>query len=104
MGLLTGLIWTDRPYVYTPLGALSLFCTGLYTVSWQMDPCCQYQVESDPAKLEKLSAISALVSTLASATPVVLVRQDNTRRNLLHAGVSLLATLFCAWRLYETYK
>ncbi|MPC57393.1 Transmembrane protein 11, mitochondrial [Portunus trituberculatus] len=27
-----------------PLGTLSLFCTGVYTASWQFDPCCKYQV------------------------------------------------------------
>ena len=34
----------NRPYLYTPLGVLSLLATGLYTASWQFDPCCKYQV------------------------------------------------------------
>ena len=41
---LLGIFCDNRPYLYTPLGLLSLFCTGLYTASWQFDPCCKYQV------------------------------------------------------------
>lgn len=39
-----GLIWQDRPLFSAPMCAISVFCTGLYTVSWNYDPCCQYQV------------------------------------------------------------
>ncbi|KAJ4434786.1 hypothetical protein ANN_23357 [Periplaneta americana] len=95
-----GLVWTDRPYVCTPLGALSLLCTGLYTISWQFDPCVQYQVERDPRRLSKFP----LLGVLASASPVVLVRRDNSRRKILHTSVSLIAAAFCAWRLYDAYK
>ena len=96
-----GLVWTDRLYVCTPLGALSLLCTGVYTISWQFDPCCQYQVERDPRRLSKFPA----VSTLTQASPVVvLVRRDNSRRKILHTSVSLIAAAFCAWRLYDAYK
>lgn len=96
-----GLVWTDRLYVCTPLGALSLLCTGVYTISWQFDPCCQYQVERDPRRLSKFP----LLSTLTPASPVVvLVRRDNSRRKILHTSVSLIAAAFCAWRLYDAYK
>lgn len=37
-------IWQDRPLFSAPMCAISVFCTGLYTVSWNYDPCCQYQV------------------------------------------------------------
>ena len=40
----SGTIWRDSAYVCMPLGTLSLFCTGVYTASWQFDPCCKYQV------------------------------------------------------------
>ncbi|PNF35181.1 Transmembrane protein 11, mitochondrial [Cryptotermes secundus] len=97
----TGLVWTDRPYICTPLGALSLLCTGLYTISWQFDPCCQYQVERDPRRLSKLP----LLGSLTPRSPVVvLVRRDDSRRKILHTSVSLIAAAFCAWRLYDAYK
>lgn len=40
----TGSIWPDRTAIGASLCAISVFCTGLYTVSWNYDPCCQYQV------------------------------------------------------------
>ena len=49
----TGVIWTERPTVPVPCAGLSLFCTALYTISWQFDPCCKYQVEHDASKLLK---------------------------------------------------
>lgn len=42
--LISSLLWYDRPVIAAPVCAMSLFCTGLYTVSWNYDPCCQYQV------------------------------------------------------------
>lgn len=39
-----GLIWRDRLLFSAPMCVISVFCTGLYTVSWNYDPCCQYQV------------------------------------------------------------
>ncbi|XP_063226110.1 transmembrane protein 11 homolog, mitochondrial [Bacillus rossius redtenbacheri] len=96
----SGLIWSERPYVCTPLGALSLLCAGLHTISWQFDPCVQYQVESDLTKFAHIPEISALTS----ASPVVLVHCDNSRRKLFQASVTILAAIFCAWRLYSAYK
>lgn len=93
-----GLVWPDRPYICCPLGCASLFCTGLYTISWQFDPCCKYQVERDDIKLAKL-----LLPTLSSS-PVVLIRHDDKRRKLLHTTVTFLAVSLCIWRLYQCYK
>lgn len=42
----SGSLWPDRPAVYASFCAISVFCTGLYTVSWNYDPCCQYQVSA----------------------------------------------------------
>lgn len=84
--------------MYTPLAATSLFCTGLYTVSWQFDPCCQYQVNTDSQTLAKLT----LFNTLTSTSPVVLQRKNDTRRKVLHTCVTLASTVFCAWKFYVT--
>lgn len=42
--LSSSILWSARPILSGPFCAISLFCTGLYTVSWNFDPCCQYQV------------------------------------------------------------
>ncbi|KAK3908467.1 Transmembrane protein 11-A, mitochondrial [Frankliniella fusca] len=95
----TGLIW-ERPLVCTPLGVLSLLCSGLYTVSWQFDPCCKYQVERNHQNLPKMPILQSVSST----SPVVLVRRDDGRRKILHSSVSVVAALFCIWQIYSSYK
>jgi len=89
-----GWAWPDRPALFVPLTCTSLFCTGLYTVSWQFDPCCQYQVSKD--------ANSLASHALTSCSPVVLVRKDDYRRKLLHSVVTLTSTLITAWKFYQT--
>lgn len=42
--IVCGAIMPERPVFSAPLCAISIFCTGLYTVSWNVDYCCQYQV------------------------------------------------------------
>lgn len=44
VSIVCGAIFPDRPMLCTPFCAVSIFCTGLYTVSWNVDHCCQYQV------------------------------------------------------------
>uniref|UniRef100_T1H762 Uncharacterized protein n=1 Tax=Megaselia scalaris TaxID=36166 RepID=T1H762_MEGSC len=41
--IISSLIWQNRLLVSSPICVISIFCTGLYTVSWNYDPCCQYQ-------------------------------------------------------------
>ncbi|XP_031623794.1 transmembrane protein 11 homolog, mitochondrial isoform X1 [Contarinia nasturtii] len=96
--IVCGAIMPDRPVFSAPLSAISIFCTGLYTVSWNVDYCCQYQVETDPKKLEKIPDFQNFSS------PIALVYTKNTRTKYLHRSVTLLATAFCAWTLYEAYK
>lgn len=46
--IVTVSLWPERFTICAaPLCAISVFCTGLYTVSWNYDPCCQYQVLID---------------------------------------------------------
>lgn len=42
--IVCGSVWPNRPVFSSPLCAVSIFCAGLYTVSWNVDYCCQYQV------------------------------------------------------------
>lgn len=43
--IVCGSVWSNRPVFSSPLCAVSIFCAGLYTVSWNVDYCCQYQVD-----------------------------------------------------------
>lgn len=48
-------LWPDRLAICAaPLCAISVFCTGLYTVSWNYDPCVQYQVRKDGKFIQHL--------------------------------------------------
>ncbi|OAD62782.1 Transmembrane protein 11, mitochondrial [Eufriesea mexicana] len=95
----TGLIWGDQPYICGPLGFISVISCGLYTVSWQFDPCCQYQVETDTSKLPH-----KLLAALGPSLPTFLVRKDDTRRRILHTTITLVALSISAWRVYQAFK
>lgn len=97
--VLSGFIWPDKLYLCCPLGAISFFCAGLYTVSWQSDPCCKYQVENDVEKIRRLR-----LKEVVSGAPVVLVRRDDTRRKILHSSLALVAVSTCLWRLYKIFE
>ena len=96
--LCTGYSWPDQGFYYLPLGFVSVVCAGVYTISWQFDPCCKYQLEYDPKKLQKVP-----LHHLTSGSPVILVRKDDFRRKVLHTTISVLATAFCTWKVYEWY-
>ncbi|KAG5323881.1 TMM11 protein, partial [Acromyrmex heyeri] len=95
-----GLVWGDRPYICGPLGFTSVITCGLYTVSWQFDPCCQYQVETDTSKLPHVE----LLAVLGPSSPTFLVRKDDKRRRILHTTVALAAFGITAWRVYQAFK
>lgn len=95
-----GFIWPKHPYAYVPFGVISFFTTGLYTVSWQFDPCVKYQVYTDSLRLARLP----LFSSLTSASPTVLIRKDDRNRKILHCTVMLASTMICVWRLYREFS
>lgn len=95
----SSLIWQQRPAIFTSLGAVSILCTGLYTISWNTDPCVKYQVEKNQQTLLKVSTESNISSPV-----VVLVYKDNKKTKYIHRSVTILATAFCAWRLYDALK
>lgn len=56
--IVTGYLWQDRLAICAaPLCAISVFCTGLYTVSWNYDPCCQYQVRNQLLFMNELKVV-----------------------------------------------
>ncbi|KAL8576666.1 hypothetical protein ACOMHN_025141 [Nucella lapillus] len=89
-------MWPARVEVSLPLGFLSVMCAGVYAISWQFDPCCKYQVETNLNKVPKLP-----LHSLTTTTPVILVRKDDSRRKFLHNTVSLVAGGLCVYKLYQ---
>ncbi|KAJ8920699.1 hypothetical protein NQ315_004838 [Exocentrus adspersus] len=98
--IISGFVWPQSFTPQAPLSILSVLCTGLYTASWQFDHCVKYQVERDPRKLARLPVLGALTA----ASPVVLVRKDDTRRKILHCTVSITSAALCIYKLYCTIK
>ncbi|XP_046398928.1 transmembrane protein 11, mitochondrial [Ischnura elegans] len=64
--LIAGTLWPSRPVLYIPSCICSALCTSLYMFSWCPDPCCKYQVETDPRQLANILPLH-LLST--SSTP-----------------------------------
>lgn len=98
--ILSGIIWPKRVIPQVSFSIISALCASLYTASWQFDHSVKYQVERD---LQKLSRFPIL-EILKAASPVVLVRKDNGKRNILHWTVPLTAAALCMYRFYRTKK
>lgn len=98
---ISGFAWPDKPLIYTPLGIVSFFCTGIYDISWQFDPCCQYQVNKNTDLLAKLPTV---YPNLTSSSPVILIKKSDFRRKLLHTCITIASTIVCVWKLYIVYN
>lgn len=91
-----------------PLTVASVVCTGLYTVCWQCDPCCKYQVAKNLEKLNvsEFSPENLYYSLLESAmnsnypgTPVILVKKVDKTRKILRTVVAVLALTVTVFRI-----
>lgn len=98
--IIAGLVWGNKLYLCGPFGFTSIITCGLYTVSWQFDPCCQYQVETDTSKLPHVEVLAKL----GPSSPTFLVRKDDRRRRILHNTITLMALSVTAWRVYQAFK
>ena len=86
-------------YVIMPLFTVNTFCTLLYNLSWQFDPCCKYQIEKNETRLEQLH-----LETLATKSPVVLVHRDDKYRKRLHNVISVVVLTYVGWKCFWYYK
>jgi len=118
----TGLLQPEMPLLPLPLGLSSCFLASLYYVSWQFDPCCQYQVEEKkkvsssstsaaeaPAAAATTAAAAnkgktddtAAAAATANPSPVVLIKVGDThvRNRVIVQSVAAISSLaFCLWR------
>ncbi|CAG7837815.1 unnamed protein product [Allacma fusca] len=71
---LSSILWFSlcprQTTVYTCLTGCSVLSASLYTISWQSDPCCKYQVEKNTRRLSRLEIPTA-------TTAVVFRKRDN---------------------------
>ena len=94
--LVLGTFHPERKFLYLSLGYCGLIGAGIYAASWQYDPCCKYQVESDSRNLQHLP-----LHDLSSSSPVVLVWKDDFRRKALHNTLSIVASVYCLYTSYQ---
>ncbi|GAB0089873.1 transmembrane protein 11 homolog, mitochondrial [Sergentomyia squamirostris] len=99
LSMASGLCLPKRFILSVPLCVVSILFTGLYTLSWLYDPCCQYQVVKDRKTLEKVTKQEGKSS---SALPVVLVYTKKS--STIERTVTLLAASFCAWQIYRSFN
>jgi len=81
--LVTASVWPSKTHLFIPATIIAAVCTGVYSLSWQHDHCCNYQVETKPEKLAHLP-----IDHISTSVPVVLVRRDNNARKFLHSAVT----------------
>lgn len=90
---------SDNLKVLLTTGGCSLMCATVYFISWQFDPCCKYQVETNISKIDKLP-----MHKLSSTSPIVLVRKDDKRRKVLHNTLAALSFTMCLWKVYKKFS
>ncbi len=82
-----------------PLGVFGIGCAALYDVSWQFDPCSQYQVDYQGTELTNVPS-----HDLHSQTPVVLIQRNDKHRKRLHNTLALVILGYLGWRVYRYFK
>lgn len=120
--MVTGAVLPNKPVLSCSLLATSLLSNTIHTLSWQLDPCASYTVESDPAKIQSIITnkfadnVSLVTSTEMYTAepnfipptrkePVVLLRRssgDIQRSNWFKAAVSLIALAFSMWNMFKS--
>jgi Mitochondrial morphogenesis regulator len=93
-----GFFWPRNITVSGSFVAVSFFCVSLYTISWNSDPCVNYQIENNPKKLPKFPNLNDFTS------PVVLTFKNNARTVTSHRIMLALAMGVVAYRIYKSVK
>ena len=85
-------------YICLPLGLVGVSCAVIYNLSWQFDPCCQYQVDYRGEELTRVPS-----HELSCRSPVILVKRNDKYRKVLHTTLALAAAVYPSWRFYNQY-
>lgn len=100
--VLTGILWPEKPTTQCCLATVSALSNGIHVLSWQMDECSQYKVETEH---DLIAAKCVPLDDLER--PVVLTRRlasEVRRNNILQTAISLIALAFTAFRIYKSYR
>ena len=87
-------------YMGCSVGAVSLACAGVYAFSWQMDPCCKYQVDYS---LSSLAKVPQKEFKSVSGKHFVLVCKDDKYRKRLHNAIAFAVVGVVGWKLYRHF-
>ncbi|KAI5697838.1 hypothetical protein M8J76_015225 [Diaphorina citri] len=93
-----GFVCPTKPVLYLPLYVISLLSVGLYTISWQLDPCCKYKV-TDKSILTKFHIEQ---KQLSSPSSTILLKTSIASTIWLHNIVLITATGICAYKFYKS--
>ncbi|CAG2162215.1 unnamed protein product [Oppiella nova] len=100
--ILAGIIWPEKRSTQCCLTGVSLLTNGIHYLSWQMDECEHYRVETD---VHKIAANCAHLEDFDK--PVVLTRREAhemKRNHIFQTAISLIALAFTAFKLYKSFK
>ena len=87
-------------YLGCSAGVVSLVCAGVYTLSWQSDPCCKYQVDYS---LSSLAKVPRKEFKSNRGRHVVLTCKDDKYRKRLHNVVAFAVLGVIGWQLYRHF-
>ncbi|CAG2111689.1 unnamed protein product, partial [Medioppia subpectinata] len=95
--ILTGIIWPEKRSTQCCLTGISLLTNGIHFLSWQMDECSHYRVETDARKVADTCAHWPTFDK-----PVVLTKRtahEMRRNHIFQTAISLIALAFTAFKL-----
>lgn len=99
---------TDHAFV-VPWGILSILTGSIYAISWQTDPCSEYQVEKNAAKIHTILKMNRPKDfdsddeTDDCTNSVVLLHTNTLAKHLVCNAMVLIATWICGYRFYTWY-
>ena len=113
--LMTAKVWGTDHVFLLPWGVLSILTGSIYAISWQTDPCMEYQVEKNADKIRTILKTSRLKDfdddDLESddyenedcCNSVVLIHTHTLAKRLVCNAMVLLAAWICGYRIYKWY-
>jgi len=101
-GFLVSIPFVPTKYVLmstAPIGLFGVVCAGVYSLSWQSDSCCKYQVDYRGRMLTRIPS-----QDIQSSNPIVLVRRNDKYRKYLQNTLSVIALGYVGFLVYKYYR
>ncbi len=81
-----------------PLGLFGVCCAAAYSLSWQSDPCCKYQVDYRGQVLTRIPS-----QDIHCPNPIVLVRRNDKYRKILQNTFSVVVVGYVGLMIYRHF-